>query len=626
MYLNISEVTGLPYPARFSGLIQCALALAILIINRTYFVKGINGIIHRAPGMDALISIGAGVSFVYSVVLLIMGSEGPFFFESAGMIFTLITLGKALESRSRVHTMDAINRLSELLPENVNVIRDGEERTIGLSALSKEDIVIVRAGEGIPADGKVLSGNAAVDKSALTGESLPEDVKAGDEVVSGSIVLDGFITFSVQKTGKETVLSGIIEAVRKAALEKTPVERLADRISGVFVPIVVGLSLLTLFVWIILGYDFSFALKMAINVVVISCPCALGLATPTAIMAGTGNAASNGILIRSSECIETAKNVTTVVLDKTGTVTEGELVVSDVFAKEGVSETELLRTAAVLEAASSHPYAKAILAKAAELFNPRDIMDEPVEEYRNISGKGLTGSINGKPVFGGNEEFLRENGICIDSLSEKAMALKKEGKSVLFFAKESLLGIIAVSDGIRKDSASAVDKMKKSGLKVMLVTGDNENTAKAIAETLGIEDVVAGVLPNDKHRVVEELMNKGECVAMVGDGINDSPALVRADVGIAVGSGTTIAKDSADFIVLKHGISDVPFIFSLSKRVMRIVKQNLFWAFFYNIIGIPLAAGVLYVPFGIGFNPMMAAACMSVSSLFVVLNALRLRK
>ena len=626
VYLNMGEMLGLPVPGRISGYIQFVLAIGILVIGRSYFIKGFKSIIHRAPGMDALISIGAGVSFIYSTYLLIIGSKGPFFFESAGMIFTLITLGKALEANSKAHTMDAIKALSELMPEVVTVIRDGEERVIGFEALQKGDTVLIRAGEGISVDGTVIKGNASIDKSALTGESIPEEAYVGDKVVSGSVVLDGFIMVEAEKTGTETTLYGIIDMVKNAASQKIPIERLADRISGFFVPIVVGISILTLIIWLAVGKDFSFALNMAISVIVISCPCALGLATPTAVMAGTGNAARHGILIRSGECLETARNVDTVVLDKTGTVTEGELNVTDIVADAGTDDKKMLLLAAVLEAGSNHPYAKAIRSKALDMYEPADIMAYFAKDVISIQGQGICGKIDDKPFFCGNEKLLSENGIKTDSLEKEAARLRGEGKTVLFFSGDNLFGLFAIADMVKKDSKEAITLMKNRGLDVILLTGDNRVTAEAIGREIGIDSIISEVLPNDKHNKIEELMKEGKHVAMVGDGINDAAALVKADVGIAVGNGTRIAIDSADFILMKNSVKDVAYIFSLSKKVLRIIKQNLFWAFIYNLIGIPIAAGALYSSFGITLTPMIAAGCMSISSLFVVTNALRLRK
>ncbi len=626
VYLNMAGMMGWPYPEKIHAYIQFVLSLGILLINRTYFDKGIKSLIHKAPGMDALISIGAGVSFIYSTYLLIIRSNGPFFFESAGMIFTLITLGKALEAGSKAHTMDAIKALSELMPERVTVIRDNEERTIGFEALQKGDIVLVRTGEGIPVDGTAVKGNASIDKSALTGESIPEEAYVGDKVVSGSVVLDGYLLIEAEKTGTETTLYGIIDMVKNAAAKKTPIERLADRISGYFVPVVVGISLLTLIIWLAVGKDFNFALNMAISVIVISCPCALGLATPTAVMAGTGNAARHGILIRSAECLETARNVDTVVLDKTGTVTEGELNVTDIVTDSSTDEKKMLLMAAVLEAGSNHPYAKAIRSKALDVFEPSDIMAHFAKEVISIQGKGICGSIEEKPFFCGNEKLLKENDISVEPLKKEAETLQSAGKTVLFFSGAGMLGLFAIADVVKGDSKEAISVMKEAGLDVILLTGDHKTTAESIGREIGIDNVISEVLPEDKHNKIDALMNEGRHVAMVGDGINDAAALVKADIGIAVGNGTRIAIDSADFILMRNSVKDVAYVFSLSKRVIRIIKQNLFWAFIYNALGIPIAAGALYNAFGITLTPMIAAACMSVSSLFVVTNALRLRK
>ena len=626
VYLNMAGMMNWPYPEKIHGYIQFALSLGILIINRIYFVKGFKSFVHKAPGMDALISIGAGVSFIYSTYLLIIKSQGPFFFESAGMIFTLITLGKALEAGSKAHTMDAIKALSDLMPERVTVIRDNEERTIGFEALQKGDVVLVRAGEGIPVDGTVIKGNASVDKSALTGESIPEEAYVGDKVVSGSVLVDGYLMVEAEKTGTETTLYSIIDMVKAAASKKTPIERLADRISGYFVPVVVGISLITLIIWLAVGKDFNFALNMAISVIVISCPCALGLATPTAVMAGTGNAARHGILIRSAECLETARNVDTVVLDKTGTVTEGELNVTDIVAAGSADEKKMLLMAAVLEAASNHPYAKAIRNKALEIYEPSDIMAHFAKEALSIHGQGMWGKIDDKDFFCGNEKLLNAHDISVEPLRDRASALQSEGKTVLYFAGDGMLGLFAIADVVKSDSKEAITIMKEAGLDVILLTGDHKKTADAIGREIGIDNIISEVLPEDKHNKIDALMEEGRHVAMVGDGINDAAALVKADVGIAVGNGTRIAIDSADFILMRNSVKDVAYVFSLSKRVIKIIKQNLFWAFIYNAMGIPIAAGALYNAFGITLTPMIAAACMSVSSLFVVTNALRLRK
>lgn len=625
IYLNMAEMLNLPYPRDISGYLQCILSLAILIINRIYFIRGYNSIVHKAAGMGALISIGAGVSFIYSVYLLITGSKGPFYFESAGMIFTMITLGKSLEANSKAHTMDAINELAALIPETVSVLIDGKEEKKESRFLLKGETVIIRAGECIPVDGKIIKGAASLDKSALTGESLPEDAKEGDFAVSGSKVLDGYLYIEAEKTGVETTLFSIIEMVKEAASKKTPVEKLADKISGFFVPVVLSISLVTFLVWFILEKDFEFALNMAISVVVVACPCALGLATPTAVMAGTGNAAGHGILIRSGECLETAKNVTTVVLDKTGTVTEGELSVEDiVFEKE--ENKELLLKVASLEATSGHPYAKAIVSKIGSEWDSSLYMNMPSEKVEYVSGQGMQGVVNGQKILCGNEKLLSAKASISEYLLTAASEYTSKGKTVLFFTDMSDFGFFVISDSVKKDSREAVEKLKNQGIKVVLLTGDNKETAEAIAKEVGIDEVYSEVLPQQKHGIIEKLMEKGEVVAMVGDGINDAPSLAKADVGIAVGSGTQIAMDSADYILMKDSLLDVSYALNLSKRVFRTIRQNLFWAFIYNCIGIALAAGVFFIPFGIKFTPIISALCMSLSSLFVVTNALRLRK
>lgn len=622
IYLNMAGMFNLPYPVKYSGYIQCVLALAILIINRIYFIRGYNSIVHKAAGMGALISIGAGVSFIYSVFLLIKGSTGPFYFESAGMIFTMITLGKSLEANSKAHTMDAINELSKLIPETVSVILDGVEVKKESRFLLTGETVVIRAGECIPVDGKVVKGEASVDKSALTGESIPEDVKEGSLVVSGSKVLDGYLWIEAEKTGADTTLYTIIEMVKEAASKKTPIERLADKISGIFVPIVLSISLVTFIAWLFVSKEFEFALNMAISVVVVACPCALGLATPTAVMAGTGNAARHGILIRSGECLETARKVTTVVLDKTGTVTEGELSVEHIV----LDNHELLLKVAALEATSGHPYAKAILSKATEEFESSMIMEQKTENVLSVLGQGMKGTVNGQQILCGNETLLKDNGAKPDGLLKEAEKYTEKGKTVLFFTDMSEYGFFVISDSVKKDSKEAVESLINQGIRVVMLTGDNQKTAEAISKEVGINEVISEVLPSDKHEVVKKLMDEGEIVAMVGDGINDAPSLAKADVGIAVGSGTQIAIDSADFILMKDSLKDVSFVLNLSRRVVRTIKQNLFWAFIYNCIGILLAAGIFYLPFGIKFTPIISAACMSCSSLFVVTNALRLRK
>lgn len=576
--------------------------------------------------MDALISIGAGISFIYSLYVLISNVQGMYFFESAGMIFTLITLGKALEANSKEATMDAIKELSKLLPDTVTVIRDNEERTITYDAIKEKDLVIIKAGENIPVDGRIVKGSGTVDKSALTGESLPIEVNEEDSVISGSICVDGYLVVEAERVGDKTVLYGIIEMVKKAAIEKTPVEKLADKISGAFVPVVLTISIITFAGWLISGADINLALKMAISVIVISCPCSLGLATPTAIMAGTGNAAAHGILIKSGECLETARKVTTVLLDKTGTVTEGELSVCNVIPVSDKEFKENILMAAVLESSSNHPYAKAIRMEALKYVSPKEIMEYEADDVIFTQGAGLKGVIRGKTILCGNERLLEKEGLKTEDYSKEVNRLRSEGKTVLFLASDKVDAIIAIADRIREDSRQAVKRLIENGMKVVLLTGDDESTANAIAKEAGLCEVISGVMPKEKHKKVEEYKALGETVAMVGDGINDAPALVKADIGIAIGNGTQIAIDSADFILMKNSLMDVAYIFELSQRTMKIIKQNLFWALFYNCLGIPVAAGLLYNSLGIGLSPAIAAGLMSISSLFVVTNALRLRK
>ena len=650
VYLNFAAMYSLVQPVDLSPYLQFILALCILVVNREYFVRGARSIINRAPGMDALISIGALTAFLYSVYRIVknivsagtlfytsvlnrsnpdsMGNspECMYFFESAGMIFTIITLGKMLESKSKAHTMDAIGNLVSLSPKTAAVLEAGVEKTVKVSELKPGDIVLVRMGERVPADGEIVEGEGTFDSSSLTGESLPVDSGAGMQIMSGSLCLDGFVKIKVNKAGKDTTLSRIIELVREAGAAKAPIQRLADTISGYFVPIILSISAITLIVWLILGYGFDFSLNMAISVMVISCPCALGLATPTAIMAGTGNAALHGILIRSAQCLETAKDITTVILDKTGTVTEGNMSVTDVYTVDGEDVSKFVFMAAVLETVSSHPYAKAVKMYALNSFSPNELMEFKAVDAKTVSGGGISASIDGERWYAGNERLLADNGIDYSKLETKAQMLRNHGKSVLFFATDKLKGIIAVADAVKQDSIEAVQEMKKNGLKVMLVTGDNASTAASIGAQLGIDSILSGVFPEDKDREVKKLIAAGEKVAMVGDGVNDAPALVSSDVGIAIGGGTEVAIDAADFILMRNSVKDVAYIFSLSNRVIGNIKQNLFWAFFYNCVSIPIAAGVLYLPLGLKLTPGLSVACMCLSSLFVVTNALKLRK
>ncbi len=644
VYFNMAGMMSWPHPADLSPYIQFVLAGGILIINRTFFKKGVMGVKNMAPGMDTLISLGAAAAFLYSTGLIIRNiivtksvlftsilnksndttPHSMYFFESAGMIFTLITLGKMLEANSKAHTMDAINALSDLTLGKITVIRDGEERTITSDAVRAKDIVYVREGERICADGTIIDGLGSVDKSALTGESVPEDVKAGDKVLSGSLCVSGFFKFNVEKAGEETTLYSIIRLVKEAAEKKAPIQQLADKISGYFVPVVTAISLITFIVWMVTGHGLFLALNFAISVLVISCPCALGLATPAAMMAGTGNAARHGILIRSSECLETAKDVDCVVLDKTGTLTAGVMTVTDVISTDEAHTEEYMIKASSLESGSKHPYAIAIRDYKEKNHSGEDLN---VSDVENVPGGGLKGKIGGKEYYIGNAKFVSENGISLDDDTLRTIdKLSAEGKTVLLLAGESLYLTIALMDVIKEDSYKALSEFEKEGLSVILATGDNKITAEAIAKDLPVDRIYSEILPDDKFKIVEELQKDGKKVAMIGDGINDAPALVKADVGIAIGRGSDIAIDSGDFILMKDSLKDAAYALSLSKRTMKIIKENLFWAFFYNMIGIPIAAGVLFIPFGLRLTPAIAAACMSLSSLFVVTNALRLRK
>ncbi len=638
---------SLPAPVDLSCYIQFVLAAAILYINRIFFKKGVMGIINRAPGMDTLISIGAAAAFLYSTSLIIKniittkqflfekilsmnnsGSMGHtmYFFESAGMIFTLITLGKMLEANSKAHTMDAINALSKLSLGKVTVLRDGEERTILSEAVRVGDLVYIREGDKIPADGTVTEGFGAVNKAALTGESVPEEVTGSDKVMAGSICVSGFFKFTVDKAGEDTTLSSIIRLVKEAAVKKAPVQLLADRIAGFFVPIVSGISLITFIVWLCMGYPMSDAINFAISVLVISCPCALGLATPAAVMAATGNAAGNNVLIRSSECLETANLIDTVVIDKTGTLTTGIISVTDADACDGTDINEAMLKTLSLEAGSSHPYAEAVRSYALEKFGISKA-DKTADDIETIPGRGIKGIIDGAEYIIGNQKFLEEKKIEIpaDRL-EAAEAMMHEGKTVLFMGSSKCELILGLKDTVKPDSLNAIEHFKKIGITPILATGDSDVTAKVMAEELGISEYYGGILPADKHDIIDKLQSEGRKVAMIGDGINDAPALVKADLGIAIGRGSDIAIDSADVILMKDSLSDAAYVIELGKRTLKVIKENLFWAFFYNVIGIPIAAGALFIPFGVKLSPAIAAACMSLSSLFVVTNALRLRK
>ena len=617
------------------GLIQLLLTTAVMVINQKFFISGFKGLIHRAPNMDTLVALGAGASYGYSLYALfamtdaqmrgdaaaVMGYMHEFYFESAAMILTLITVGKMLEARSKGRTTDALKSLMKLAPKTATVVRNGVEETVSIEQVRKGDIFVVRPGENIPVDGIVLEGHSAVNESALTGESIPVDKDAGDAVSAATLNQSGFLRCEASRVGEDTTLSQIIQMVSDAAATKAPIAKVADRVSGVFVPAVIGIALVTIIVWLIAGETIGFALARGISVLVISCPCALGLATPVAIMVGNGMGAKNGIMFKTAVSLEETGKTQIVALDKTGTITSGEPRVTDMIPAEGVTEEELLLTACALEKKSEHPLARAVLLKAEE----DGVAETPeAEDFQAVPGNGLSGNLEGRTVYGGNLKFIRESTSILPETEQISEKLASEGKTPLFFSRDGqLIGIIAVADVIKEDSPQAVKELQNMGIHVVMLTGDNERTARAIGEQAGVDEVIAGVLPDGKESVIRALKKKGR-VAMVGDGINDAPALTRADMGIAIGAGTDIAIDAADVVLMKSRLSDVPAAIRLSRATLRNIHENLFWAFFYNVIGIPLAAGVWIPIFGWQLNPMFGAAAMSLSSFCVVSNALRL--
>lgn len=617
------------------GLIQLLLTTAVMVINQKFFISGFKGLIHRAPNMDTLVALGAGASYGYSLYALfamtdaqiqgnmagVMSYMHEFYFESAAMILTLITVGKMLEARSKGKTTDALKSLMKLAPKTAAVIRNGVEEEVSIDQVRKGDVFVVRPGENIPVDGIVLEGTSAVNESALTGESIPVDKNEGDAVSAATLNQSGFLRCEATRVGEDTTLSQIIQMVSDAAATKAPIAKVADRVSGVFVPAVIAIALVTIVVWLIAGQTAGFALARGISVLVISCPCALGLATPVAIMVGNGMGAKNGIMFKTAVSLEETGKTQIVALDKTGTITSGEPRVTDMIPADGVTEEELLSWAYVLEKKSEHPLAHAILVKAAEQGADTGV---ETEDFRAVAGNGLSGKIDGVPLCGGNLKFISEYAEISDEIRQKAETLAGEGKTPLFFSRNGkLAGIIAVADVIKEDSPQAVKELQNMGIHVVMLTGDNERTAKAIGAQAGVDEVIAGVLPEGKESVIRSLKRKGK-VAMVGDGINDAPALTRADMGIAIGAGTDIAIDAADVVLMKSRLSDVPAAIRLSRATLRNIHENLFWAFFYNVIGIPLAAGVWIPIFGWQLNPMFGAAAMSLSSFCVVSNALRL--
>lgn len=634
-YLSMGHMMGLPLPQVLHmhplllACLQLALVIPILSLNRNYFTVGFSRLVKLSPNMDSLVAVGAAAGLVYSLIEMGLLAAGQvsgmpdLYFESAGMILTLVTVGKYLEERSRGKTTGAISALLALAPESAVVRRQGQELTIPTEEIVAGDTVIVRQGGRIPVDGVITDGHAAVDESAITGESLPVEKVPGDAVTSATVTSSGYLELRATRVGGDTTLSQIIRLMEEAASSKAPISRLADRISGIFVPVVMAISLTAALLWAFVGgMDVRFCLSIAIAVLVISCPCALGLATPVAIMVGTGQAAQQGILIKSAESLELLHKVQTVVLDKTGTVTMGQPRVTDILCAPGVTEEELLCVAASAEKPSEHPLAHAIV----EESQARHIPLCPVSGFRSVPGGGIQATLSGEAVLAGNAGYLAQNGVSLAAMEADAHRLAEDGKTPLFFAESGrLLGCVAVADVVKPDSAKAIAALRRMGRRVVLLTGDNQRTANAIARQIGVDQVIAQVLPQDKAKCVAQLQQQGQRVAMVGDGVNDAPALAQADVGLAIGAGTDIAIESADVVLMKSSLLDIPSAMDLSRAVLRNIKQNLFWAFFYNSIGIPVAAGVLYPALHLTLNPMLAAAAMSLSSVCVVSNALRLR-
>ncbi len=643
-YLSMGHMMGLPVPSIFHGLenafllafTQFLLTIPILIINQKYFRVGYTSLFRGGPNMDTLIAVGSTAAVVYGVAALYQIGWGlghgdwprvekwsmDLYFESAGMILTLITLGKFLETRSKGKTGQAIARLMDLAPKTAQVLRDGVETEVPIEEVRVGDHVVVRPGGSVPVDGVIVEGASALDESALTGESIPVDKTVGDSVIAASLNTSGAFTMEATRVGADTTLAQMIALVEEAGASKAPIAKLADKVAGVFVPVVMGISLITAIVWLVTGHSVEMALTSAVAVLVISCPCALGLATPVAIMVGTGKGAENGILLKSAESLETLHKVDTVVLDKTGTITQGKPQVTDVLPASGVEREALVALAASLEAKSEHPLARAVV----DYADQNGVSTSPATDFQAQHGRGVSATVDGKALLGGNAAAMEAQGVDVSALAQRAAELAGQGKTPLYFAAGgALLGLIAVADTVKPTSRQALEELKTLGLEVVMLTGDNPRTAQAIADSLGIQRVVAQVLPADKEREVARLQQEGHVVAMVGDGINDAPALVRADVGLAIGAGTDVALESADVVLMKSDLRDVPTAVRLSKAVIRNIKENLFWAFFYNCIGIPLAAGAFYPILGWQLNPMFGAAAMSLSSVCVVTNALRLR-
>ena len=641
MYFSMGHMMwGWPLPEFFNGnhvamgLLQLLLTVAVMVINQKFFISGFKGLIHGAPNMDTLVALGSAASFGYSVYALfamtaaqvngdmdaVMSYMHEFYFESAAMILTLITVGKMLEARSKGRTTDALKGLMKLAPKTATIIKDGAEKVVPVEAVAKDDIFVVRPGENIPVDGIVVEGSSAVNESALTGESIPVDKAEEDNVSAATINLSGFIKCRATRVGEDTTLSQIIQMVSDAAATKAPIAKVADKVSGVFVPAVITIAVITIIAWLIAGQSFGFALARGISVLVISCPCALGLATPVAIMVGNGMGARNGILFKTAVSLEETGRIQVVALDKTGTITRGEPEVTDIIPAEGYTENELLGKALALEVKSEHPLAGAIVRRGSE----NDITPDEVTEFAALPGNGLKARLAGSVITGGSLSYISNLVNVPEDMKKQADSLAGLGRTPLLFAEDDrLIGIIAVADVIKEDSPGAVEELKNMGIHVVMLTGDNERTARAIGAQAGVDEVIAGVLPDGKESVIRSLKKRGR-VAMVGDGINDAPALTRADIGIAIGAGTDIAMDAADIVLMKSSLADVPAAVRLSRATLTNIHENLFWAFFYNVIGIPLAAGVWIPLFHWQLNPMFGAAAMSLSSFCVVSNALRL--
>lgn len=652
MYISMGHMMwNWPLPSFFDGnhvamgLTQMLLTIIVMVINQRFFVSGFKGAIHGSPNMDTLVAMGSGASFIYSVYVLyamtaaqtagdgerVMTLMHDFYFESAAMILALITVGKTLEAYSKGRTTDALKGLMDLAPKTAVLIRDGEEVTVDIDEVAVGDIFAVRPGESVPVDGVVLEGNSAVDESALSGESIPVDKTAGSRVSAATINQSGYLKCRATQVGADTALSKIIDMVSDAAATKAPIAKLADKVSGVFVPVVILIAFITMIVWVIVGKDAGYVLARGISVLVISCPCALGLATPVAIMVGNGIGAKHGILFKTATALEETGKSSIVVMDKTGTITKGETVVMDILAADGVSDDELMQKAAALEKLSEHPLARAVVGYYSENYQTGDAQKDKnyeVSDFKAVAGNGLMGSLNGRKIIGGNMDYIKSYADVPEAMKDNAEKVSQQGKTPMFFAEETdgdyrVLGIIAVADTVKEDSAEAISQLQSMGFSVVMLTGDNERTAKAIGEQVGVDRVIAGVRPDGKESVVRNLMQKGH-VIMVGDGINDAPALTRANIGIAIGAGTDIAIDAADVVLMKSELTDVPAAIRLSRATVKNIKENLFWAFIYNIIGIPLAAGVWIPIFGWTLNPMFGAFAMSLSSFCVVTNALRL--